>query len=46
MSLDALSLSTQKYYNRYTKDTRGLPKASYAHATVCTGQGSIKISNA
>ena len=36
----------EKYYNRYTKDTRGSPKASYMHATVCTGQGSIKISNA
>ena len=36
----------EKYYNRYTKDTRGSPKASYAHATVCTGQGSIRISNA
>ena len=36
----------EKYYNRYMKDTMGSPKASYAHATVFTGQGSIKISNA
>ena len=35
----------EKYYNRYMKDIRGSPKASYVHTTVCTGQGSIKISN-
>ena len=35
-----------KIHNRYMKDTRGSQKASYAHATVCTGQVSIRIYNA